>query len=72
MTPPASAVAARGRHGLVASVLECARLAAALEPDDVVLGGGNVRKLAEMPPGGRRGDNANALRGGFRLGEANR
>jgi polyphosphate glucokinase len=48
------------------------RLVAALEPDDVVLGGGNVRKLAEMPPGCRRGDNANAFRGGFRLWEANR
>ena len=43
------------------------RLAAALEPDDVVLGGGNVKKLKEMPPGCREGDNANAFLGGFRL-----
>jgi len=48
------------------------RLVAALEPDDVVLGGGNVRKLQRLPPGCRRGDNANAFRGGFRLWAANR
>ena len=30
-----------------------ARLIAALEPDDVVLGGGNVKKLKELPPGCR-------------------
>ncbi len=40
---------------------------AALEPDDVVLGGGNVGKLKELPPGCRTGDNANAFVGGFRL-----
>jgi polyphosphate glucokinase len=44
-----------------------ARLIAALEPDDVVLGGGNVKHLKEMPPGCRAGDNANAFVGGFRL-----
>src|SRR5438132_9329527 len=44
-----------------------ARLIAALEPDDVVLGGGNVKKLKELPPRCRAGDNANAFRGGFRL-----
>jgi polyphosphate glucokinase len=42
-------------------------LAAALEPDDVVLGGGNARKLKELPPGCRLGDNSNAFVGGFRL-----
>jgi polyphosphate glucokinase len=42
-------------------------LVAALEPDDVVLGGGNVKKLDELPPGTRAGDNANAFIGGFRL-----
>lgn len=42
-------------------------LAAALEPDDVVLGGGNVKKLTKLPPGCRAGDNANAFLGGFRL-----
>jgi polyphosphate glucokinase len=44
-----------------------ARLVAALEPDYVVLGGGNIHKLKELPPSCRRGDNANAFRGGFRL-----
>ena len=44
-----------------------ARLIAALEPEDVVLGGGNVKKLQELPPGCRAGDNANAFVGGFRL-----
>jgi polyphosphate glucokinase len=43
------------------------RLTAALEPDEVVLGGGNVKKLKKLPPGCREGDNANAFAGGFRL-----
>ena len=47
-----------------------ALLAAALEPDDVVLGGGNVKKLKELPKGCRAGDNANAFVGAFRLWEA--
>jgi polyphosphate glucokinase len=51
------------RH--VAAVVEL--LKAALEPDDVVIGGGNAKKLAELPPGCRLGDNANAFIGGFRL-----
>ena len=46
-----------------------ARLIAALEPDDVVLGGGNVKNLDELPPGCRAGDNANAFVGGFRMWE---
>jgi len=44
-----------------------AKLKIALEPDDVVLGGGNVANLAELPPGCRAGNNANAFLGGFRL-----
>jgi polyphosphate glucokinase len=44
-------------------------LSAALRPDYVVLGGGNVRKLKELPPNCRAGDNVNAFRGGFRLWE---
>jgi polyphosphate glucokinase len=47
------------------------RLVAALEPEDVVLGGGNVKKLKELPPGCRVGNNANAFVGGFRLWNAN-
>jgi polyphosphate glucokinase len=46
------------------------RLVAALEPDDVVLGGGNVKHLDGLPPGCRAGDNANAFLGGFRAWEA--
>jgi len=49
----------------VADVVE--RLVAALEPDDVVLGGGNVKSLKELPKGCREGDNANAFAGGFRM-----
>jgi polyphosphate glucokinase len=51
------------RH--VANVIKL--LITALEPDDVVLGGGNVKKLKELPKGCRAGDNANAFLGGFRL-----
>jgi predicted NBD/HSP70 family sugar kinase len=40
---------------------------AALEPDYVVLGGGEVEALDELPEGSRRGDNVNAFRGGFLL-----
>src|SRR5438552_19200084 len=43
------------------------RLIAALEPEDVLLGGGNVPKLKELPAGCRAGDEANAFVGGFRL-----
>jgi len=48
------------------------RLMAALLPTDVVLGGGNVKKLKMLPNGCRAGDNANAFLGGFRLWESNR
>jgi polyphosphate glucokinase len=44
-----------------------ARLSAALVPDEVVLGGGNVKRLQTLPPRCRAGDNANAFTGGFRL-----
>jgi polyphosphate glucokinase len=43
------------------------RLIAALQPEDTVIGGGNVSKLKELPPHSRPGQNANAFRGGFRL-----
>jgi polyphosphate glucokinase len=48
------------------------RLKSALEPEDVVLGGGNVNKLKKLPHGCRAGDNINAFRGGFRLWETTR
>jgi polyphosphate glucokinase len=43
------------------------RLTAALQPDETVIGGGNVKKLNPLPPRCRAGHNANAFRGGFRL-----
>jgi polyphosphate glucokinase len=43
------------------------RLTAAMEPDEVVLGGGAVDDLDELPEGSRRGANENAFVGGFRL-----
>src|SRR6202521_5688840 len=46
-----------------------ARLIAALEPDDTVIGGGNAAKLDALPPHSRLGGNANAFQGGFRLWE---
>jgi polyphosphate glucokinase len=45
------------------------RLKAALVADYVVIGGGNAKKLEELPPGARLGDNANAFIGGARLWE---
>ncbi len=49
---------------LVTEVVE--QLTAALEPDSVVIGGGNATKLRTLPPRTRLGDNANAFTGGFR------
>ena len=46
-----------------------ARVIDAFHPDDVVLGGGNTKKLQKLPSGCRRGDNDNAFLGGFRLWE---
>ena len=43
------------------------RLVAALEPDYVVLGGGNAKRLDELPPNTRLGANNNAFVGAFRL-----
>jgi len=42
---------------------------AAFLVDDVVLGGGNVKKLSRLPKGCRAGANTNAFRGGLRLWE---
>ena len=42
-------------------------LKVALEADDVVLGGGNAKRLKDLPPGARMVDNENAFIGGFRL-----
>ena len=62
---------ARANHGkkkweeAVAETVE--RLSAALQPDYVVLGGGNVKKLSALPENVRLGANTNAFLGGFRL-----
>ena len=42
----------------------------AMQADYVVLGGGNVKLLEELPAGARPGDNANAMIGGGRLWDA--
>ena len=44
-----------------------ADLMAAFRPDDVVLGGGNSKRLKRLPKACRLGDNDNAFAGGFRL-----
>ncbi len=49
----------------VAIVVELFR--AALEPEDLVLGGGNIKYLDSLPKNVRAGENANAFVGGFRL-----
>ena len=43
------------------------RLRQAVQADYVVLGGGNVKHLKQLPDGVRRGTNANAYRGGMML-----
>jgi predicted NBD/HSP70 family sugar kinase len=51
-------------------VLDCVnRLTKALQLDDVVIGGGNVRKLEDLPRLCRKGHNDNAFRGGFLMWE---
>jgi polyphosphate glucokinase len=60
----------RGKKKWKAAVFEAVeQLSAAMEPDDVVLGGGEAEELDELPPGCRRGGNDNAFVGGFRLWE---
>ncbi|HKS86866.1 MAG TPA: ROK family protein, partial [Pseudolabrys sp.] len=49
----------------VAAVVKMLR--AALEPDYVVLGGGNAGKIKHLPPHTLRGDNDKAFVGGVRL-----
>ena len=49
----------------VAEVVD--RLRQAVQAEYVVLGGGNVRRLRRLPAAARRGDNALAFGGGFRL-----
>ncbi|HTU92637.1 MAG TPA: ROK family protein [Gemmataceae bacterium] len=61
-----------GRNKWIQLVFDVvARLRAAFLADYVVLGGGNVKKLDELPPACRMGDNRNAFLGGFRLWDKN-
>lgn len=53
----------------VAKVVSLMR--AALQPEEVVLGGGNAKKLKKLPPGTRLGNNENAFRGGASLWNEN-
>lgn len=55
---------------LVKDVIE--RLVAATEPDDVVIGGGNVVHLKTLPKGCRAGNNDNAFIGAFRMWDSAR
>jgi polyphosphate glucokinase len=50
---------------LVAEAVE--HLSSALEPDTIVLGGGNAAKLGALPANALLGSNENAFTGGFRL-----
>jgi polyphosphate glucokinase len=50
---------------LVRDVVE--RLIAALEPEDVVIGGGNVIHMKKLPSGSRASNNDHAFIGGFRI-----
>ena len=43
------------------------RLKTALEAEDLVIGGGNAKKLRKPPAGARLADNTNAFKGGFRM-----
>jgi len=40
-----------------------------LQAEELVIGGGNAKKLKELPPGARLGSNRNAFAGGLRLWE---
>jgi predicted NBD/HSP70 family sugar kinase len=44
-----------------------AALTAALQPEYVILGGGNIKYLKKFPPGAEAGSNEKAFEGGFRM-----
>jgi polyphosphate glucokinase len=57
-----------GRRHWQKHVMEVAKQwRSALEAEDLVLGGGNAKKLKALPANARHVDNANAFVGGFRL-----
>jgi polyphosphate glucokinase len=55
---------ARWRKAVLETI---AALSAALEPEYVVLGGGNAPDVGKLPPNCRLGANEDAFLGGFRL-----
>lgn len=64
----AHALEKKGKKSWRKAVFEVVEeLRRAMEPDYVVLGGGGVAELDELPPGCRRGSNDHAFDGGFRL-----
>jgi polyphosphate glucokinase len=64
----ASGLERRGKKKWRASVAEVVNtFTAALEAQEVVIGGGNAKLLDELPPRCRLVSNANAFTGGFRL-----
>jgi polyphosphate glucokinase len=64
----AHALKKRGKKEWKKAVVEVVeRLSAATQPDYVVIGGGGADELDELPPNARRGDNASAFVGGYRL-----
>jgi polyphosphate glucokinase len=68
----AHALEKHGKKKWQATVFEVVeRLAGAMEPDYVVIGGGGAEELDELPPNSRRGDNERAFVGGFRLWDPN-
>jgi polyphosphate glucokinase len=64
----AAALKRAGKKRWRRDVLEViARLRDALQVDDVVIGGGNAKRLGSLPAGARLGANAHAFAGGYRL-----
>jgi polyphosphate glucokinase len=64
----AHALKKRGKKEWKKAVVEVVeRLSAATQPDYVVIGGGGADELDELPQNARRGDNASAFVGGYRL-----
>lgn len=45
------------------------RMIEMVQPDDIVIGGGNAKKLKQLPEGCRAGENTFAFVGGFRMWE---
>ena len=63
-----AALKRKGEKKWIKNVFEVVEeLRNALQPEYVVLGGGNAKRLKKLPPNTIRGDNENARQGGLRL-----